>query len=520
MFALRVALAVIVLASLALPAQAASAVSVDTLPVTKVSTRSAELPAYVHLDESFDKIELRVEYGRSIAYGKHVTQEYFPSRNFSYSGHAVDLEGDTLYHYRAVVLRDGVPVARGADLTFRTRSVGLPAFGWGGGHGGADGTAQLYGEIFANGPATSGRFEWGLTTAYGNRTESRPLLDDHRGDFLDEYLEGLPAQTLFHTRVVAERGGATVAKGPDKLFVTGPFPTVRSLEFGSVTATSARLAGSVNPNGMPTRAYVQLRDSRGRVVGHADSRWIGAGVKPVPVKFEVEGLSPQTTYLASLTTAYGQTAVETAYGYNYTFRTSRRPPGVVTLRPDEVGRDAATLRALIDPLGRAASLRFEYGRTRRYGASTGTVPVAAGFGPLPFGVRLDRLAPGTTYHLRAVAVVGGKVAATGADKTLRTRPAPRPVLPRGAVRRMSKRGRVAYGFKAFPRARGTATLRLGGRRTRPLRWTASPRGRVVVSFALSRAQAGLVRRQGRVRATVRAVTGRAGRKGTVNITAP
>jgi hypothetical protein len=87
-----------------------------------------------------------------------------------------------------------------------------------------------------------------------------------------------------------------------------------------------------------------------------------------------------------------------------------------------VGQHVATVHGTVDPNAAAvSSCVVEYGTGSGYGAELPCAPTSVGNGdaPVPVGVDLDGLLPGTTYHFRFSATnLGGT--AHGPDRTLRT----------------------------------------------------------------------------------------------------
>ena len=95
-------------------------------------------------------------------------------------------------------------------------------------------------------------------------------------------------------------------------------------------------------------------------------------------------------------------------------------PFVVTLPASQVAAAAATLHGRVNPNGSAATVGFEYGLTDSYGSSvTAAQSPVIGTADIPVSAALTGLAPGTTYHYRAVGENSGG-AANGEDQTFTT----------------------------------------------------------------------------------------------------
>jgi hypothetical protein len=114
-------------------------------------------------------------------------------------------------------------------------------------------------------------------------------------------------------------------------------------------------------------------------------------------------------------------------------------PGVATSPPANVTATSATLTGVVDSNGAATSWAFQYGPTKKYGATTAVTPAAAGRSRIAADVAA--LAPSTTYHYRLVAT-NAKGTRRTADATFSTRrqplaaslaATPPTVLPGGAT---------------------------------------------------------------------------------------
>ncbi len=98
------------------------------------------------------------------------------------------------------------------------------------------------------------------------------------------------------------------------------------------------------------------------------------------------------------------------------------PSAVTDAGATFIGQRVATVSGSVNPNGaKVTRCVVEFGSSASYGAERPCAPSAVGSGdvPVPVGVNLTGLAPGTTYHYRLSATsIGGT--AYGADQTLRT----------------------------------------------------------------------------------------------------
>jgi streptogramin lyase len=99
--------------------------------------------------------------------------------------------------------------------------------------------------------------------------------------------------------------------------------------------------------------------------------------------------------------------------FNTTARVQKWLPGtpspVETGRAAQLKRTEATLKATINPQGKATSYQFQYGTTTSFGTSVPATPKSIGSGSSPVAVSeyLDGLKAETTYYYRVVATGAG-----------------------------------------------------------------------------------------------------------------
>jgi len=98
--------------------------------------------------------------------------------------------------------------------------------------------------------------QYGLTSSYGSTTASGNI-GTTSGNYGNS-ISGLSPNTTYHYRIDASNSGG-LTLGNDLTFKTSaqPAPTVTTLAASSVSANSAVMNGSVNPNGASTTAYFE-----------------------------------------------------------------------------------------------------------------------------------------------------------------------------------------------------------------------------------------------------------------------
>jgi len=168
------------------------------------------------------------------------------------------LTAGTTYHYRVVAEND-VGISEGEDRTFTT----APAIKDLTTEAATDvtpTTAVLHGSLDPDNLVTTYYFEWGKTDTYGQATPLPP--GDPVGTTapgtaqVSTQLEDLEAGTTYHYRLVATNITGTSFDG-DLTFTTPQAPSINSFSATNVTATTADLIATVNPNGADTTYYFE-----------------------------------------------------------------------------------------------------------------------------------------------------------------------------------------------------------------------------------------------------------------------
>ena len=225
--------------------------------------------------------------------------------------------------------------------------------------------------------------------------------------------------------------------------VAASSPTVATGDHSNVTDNTAVLHGAINPNGASTTYYFQwgLNTAYGvNSVAHS----AGHGTKPVAVATTASGLIPGTTYHYRLVATNG---AGTTLGADRTFTTTGNPPPGVTTGPaTQVGKNSATVTAVISPNNQATSYYFQYGTSAAYGLQTAPATVAAGAAPVTVTATLQGLEARSVFHYRIVALHGNAPAQGGGDATFMTLPRHRPVP---SIRARTRPSRVSHSPFAF-----------------------------------------------------------------------
>ena len=238
----------------------------------------------------------------------------------------------------------------------------------------------------------------------------------------------------------------------------GTLPALTIESPTAVTARSATLHGMVNAGGSSTKWRFEY-SADGKVWTPAPYPSLDpvTGTSPVPVAFSLDGLQPNTAYEVRL-------AAENADGQKtsgaLSFTTSQAGPSVHSIFVAPRTTTSARLNARINPLGLASTYYFEYGETAAYGLQAPALPAAVGTDDSQHlaSQTLTGLAPGTTYHYRAIAESSAGTTES-ADRTFTTRTAAELAPPaRGIelVNQPDKGGQAVQ--EAYPTARGDAVV--------------------------------------------------------------
>ena len=372
----------------------AAAPTAITGPVSAVGPTSATVSGTVN--PGGQATTWYVEYGTGTSYGSQTASASAGSgsANVAVSRSLSGLASGTTYHYR-VVATNAAGTSRGADGIFTTSAA--PAAVTGAATGVTPTSATLTGTVDPNGRATTWYFEYGTSTSYGTRTAVRDAGSGATAVGVAAGVSSLARGRVYHYRLVASSDAGTT-RGADRTFTTFGAPAVTTDAATSVTPTSARLNGTITPNGQATSWYFEYGTTAAYGT-RTPVRNAGSGTGAVRVNESVTRLRTGVVYHYRLvaTNASGSTA-----GRDRTFSTALQP--VVRTEP---ARDAtattATLAGAVDPRTRATSWWFEYGTTTAYGSRTSSRSAGSGSTSRAVSAPVSGLKPGTVYHFRLVA---------------------------------------------------------------------------------------------------------------------
>ena len=395
---------------LAAPVALAKAPGVATGAATSVGARSAVVTGRV--DPGGESTSWYVEYGATTAYGSRTE-----ARSAGNGTTAVDvteqlrsLETGVGYHYR-LVASNASGTTRGADASFQTQGppevATAPAFAIG------PSSASVGGTVDPNGRSTGWWIEYGTSTKYGSRTDTRSAGAGASAVGVSLRLERLRAGVEYHFRVVAANDLGTV-RGADRAFRTDPAPSVSTGGVDAVTISSARLSGIVDPRNRGSAAWFEYGTSA--ALGSRTPEQ--ALVTRTRVYGPLAGLQPGTRYHYRVV---ARSDAGTTAGATRTFSTSAGP--LATTGTPQVSGTSVVLTGSVDPVGRATEWWFELGSTTAYGTSTVVHGAGSGRGAVAVSETIAGLAAGAEYHARLVARSSAGTT-RGADVVFRTAGAP------------------------------------------------------------------------------------------------
>ena len=178
-------------------------------------------------------------------------------------------------------------------------------------------SAMLNGSLNPHGLSTTFHFEYGTTTSYGLTTAPQTQTGNTSRP-VSANIHSLAAHTTYHFRIVASNSAGT-RFGSDRTFttltMTGP-PVVTTNPATNITASSARLNGTVDPHGLGTTVYFQY----GRTIsyGSRTPNQIKTGNNYQNVFASISGLTAGTTYHFRIVAT---NTVGTRYGTDRTLTT-------------------------------------------------------------------------------------------------------------------------------------------------------------------------------------------------------
>ncbi|MFH1232040.1 MAG: fibronectin type III domain-containing protein, partial [Planctomycetota bacterium] len=181
-------------------------------------------------------------------------------------------------------------------------------------------SATLNGTVNPNGVSTTIYFQYGIGIGYGSTTPYQNIGSGTSLINVSASLTGLTPNTTYNFRIRATRGGTTY-NGTNQNFTTsgGIPPTCTTNPADSITLNSARLNGTVGPNGLNvTSCYFQWGTTTG---------YLGGSPTATPSTFGITSSVSANIISLSISTTYNFRVVATnaggiTSGNNLTFTTA------------------------------------------------------------------------------------------------------------------------------------------------------------------------------------------------------
>ncbi len=218
-------------------------------------------------------------------------------------------------------------------------------------------------------------------------------------------------------RLIAGTDGYLYGVNGSSVFRVHQQPAPQFVAASGVTPTGATLNSSVIPNQDEATAYYQYGYSTSYGF-QTPAQNLPPGASPVPINATLTGLLPGVVYHYRLVTVSAQGTFSTP---DQTFATPGAPQ-VITGSFTGAGQTGFTVDGVVNPLGTATTYFFEYGTDTTYAGKTVVRDAGSGIANVAVSAAVDALAPGTTYHVRLVAV-SSYGTTFGDDQTITTFPA-------------------------------------------------------------------------------------------------
>ncbi len=287
----------LVLALVLVPMFALGQPTVTTNNASSITTTSSQLNGSV-LSPALSSTA-HFDWGTTITYG-NVTPNVIvgaASVPVPISANLSGLLPNTMYHFRATAFNDD-GTGDGGDKLFTT-SAAAPTVVTSPPQNVTFSSVRLVSTVNPNNSATDTHFDWGTSIAYGSTTPISSLPADMVTHSETFDLGTLSPNTMYHYRISATNVAGTV-NGGDQSFTTppiAPLPTATTLAPQDVSPNSAKLVGTVNPNGAATTSYFKWWGPPHVLYGDSTSiQSVGDGTSAVQMNFAIGGLAPSSQY--------------------------------------------------------------------------------------------------------------------------------------------------------------------------------------------------------------------------------
>ena len=273
-------------------------------------------------------------------------------------------------------------------------------------------TAVVTGRVTPNGAPSTYWYEYGPSTALGQRTSAQSIGSGYSTIPSPGYITGLSANTTYYFRLSAQNR-IGVVNGATHSFITnstpppqGAAPSASSQSATDVERTTAQLNGRVDANGAQTTYWFEWGDDTnfGRITSLQSA---GNNSSAVSVSAAITGLNPLTRYYFRIN-AQNQFGTVNGATQSFTTKGPAAPgaPSVDTTAATKVTVSSAQLNGRIHPNGAETTYWFEYSEDSLLASILGTATVdqkiSAGAGTQSVSADVSGLKKDTRYFFRIV----------------------------------------------------------------------------------------------------------------------
>lgn len=384
----------------------------NTLSATDISISAATLHGEVNPNNLATMYWF--EYGTTSQLGQRTASQSITSAQ-TVSAIISGLSANTAYYYR-VVAENNKGRSNGPVLQFTTATQGgdttaRPTVATTAATNITASSAQLHGQLTANGLATSYWFEYGTSQTLGLRTSVQAAGSSAQTLDVASGISGLSANTTYYYRIAAQNDKGR-SYGSLMNFITNnggnggtqSTPTAQTTSADTITASSARLNGTINPNNADTSYWFEYGTSQS-LGSRTAAASLAAGVTVVNVFAGISGLSANTTYYYRIA---AQNSQGRSYGNVVSFTTNNGGSGnaiptATTNAATGITQTSASLQGSVNPNGLLTNYWFEYGTTSALGTLTASQSLQASNNTQTVNAGISGLLANTTYYYRVVA---------------------------------------------------------------------------------------------------------------------
>jgi len=296
--------------------------------------------------------DVTFEFGLDTNYGTIYTAEespllnLFSTINYPVTKSLIGLADNMTYHYRVVASNEN-GISYGSDEIFTIGTVGsAPTAVTNAASEIGVGDATLNGTVNANNSETAVTFDYGLDEAYGNSFEAdQSPVSGSEDTAVSLNIYELEANSTYHYRIVAINANDTTY-GTDQTFTTNAVPPVAVTNSASgITAATATLNGTVNPNDASTTITFEYGTNTGYGTTVTADQSPATGNSDLAVSKTISGLIDGVTYHYRVVAT---NSGGTTQGMDMTFVVGTILPTVITDAVSDVGTTTATLNGTIN----------------------------------------------------------------------------------------------------------------------------------------------------------------------------